>query len=261
MSTIRSTALTSDQAGVAPITVPSVSVVIPTHARPELVRRAIQSVLDQDYDGPMEVFVVFDRTEPDRTLERLDDERPVMVMGNERTPGLAGSRNTGIVASSADLIAFCDDDDVWLPTKLTTQVAALEAAPGAEFVTTAMTVDYQGKRSVRLAGRDHVDHTALLRSRMAMLHSSSFLSWTAWPCSTRIGTRRRDPAAQHGRGLGPPATRLARGVRSCTWTSRSSRSRGVDPPTSPSSGQTATPRACGCSSGTRRSSAIAQEPR
>ena len=73
MSTIRSTALTSDQAGVAPITVPSVSVVIPTHARPELVRRAIQSVLDQDYDGPMEVFVVFDRTEPDRTLERLDE--------------------------------------------------------------------------------------------------------------------------------------------------------------------------------------------
>jgi glycosyltransferase involved in cell wall biosynthesis len=174
MSAVREAPLTPGHEE-ASATTPSVSVVIPTHQRPELVRRAIRSVLDQEYDGWMEVVVVFDRAEPDRSLERLDDERPVRVMANERTPGLAGSRNTGILASSGRLVAFCDDDDMWLPGKLVTQVDALQATPGAEFVTTAMTVDYQGKRTTRLAGRDRVDHTALLRSRMAMLHSSSFL--------------------------------------------------------------------------------------
>lgn len=154
---------------------PPVAVVIPTHDRPELVRRAVQSVLDQEYPGGIDVLVVFDRADPDMALERDVPGRSVRVLKNDRTAGLAGSRNTGILAASSPLIAFCDDDDVWLPGKLQTQVAALRAAPGAEFVTTAMIVDYRGERSVRLAGRDLVDHTALVRSRMAMLHSSSFV--------------------------------------------------------------------------------------
>ncbi len=174
MSDVHESVMTPERGG-APVLTPSVSVVIPTHQRPELVRRAIRSALDQEYDGVMEVLVVFDRAEPDRSLERLDGPRPVRVMANSRKPGLAGGRNTGILAATGELVAFCDDDDMWLPGKLSTQVAALAANPEAEFVTTAMTVDYQGKRTTRLAGRDRVDHTALLRSRMAMLHSSSFL--------------------------------------------------------------------------------------
>ena len=153
----------------------SISVLVPTHNRPELVRRALQSVLEQDYRGTLDVLVVFDGVEPDLSLEHTSAGRSVKVLANERTPGLAGSRNTGILAATSSLIAFCDDDDLWLPEKLTTQVAALEAVPGAEFVTTAMTVDFRGERSVRRAGRDTVDHAAFLRSRMAMLHSSSFL--------------------------------------------------------------------------------------
>ena len=153
----------------------AITVVIPTHDRPELVRRAVRSVLDQDYDGPVDVLVVFDRAAPDPTMEQELPGRSVRVLANQRTPGLAGSRNTGILAATTSLVAFCDDDDVWLPGKLKAQVAALEAAPGAEFVTTAMTVDFRGERSVRRAGRDSVDHVAFIRSRMAMLHSSSFL--------------------------------------------------------------------------------------
>jgi glycosyltransferase involved in cell wall biosynthesis len=155
---------------------PSVCVVIPTHNRPALVRRAIGSVLAQNYAGPLDVLVVFDRACPDTTLERDIGGRTVRVLANDRTPGLAGSRNTGILATTASLVAFCDDDDVWLPGKLEAQVAALQAEAGAEFVTTAMTVDYSGERSVRRAGRDRVDHASLVRSRMAMLHSSSFLA-------------------------------------------------------------------------------------
>jgi hypothetical protein len=64
---------------------------------------------------------------------------------------------------------------MWEPGKLGAQLAALAGSPSAEMVTTAMVVDYRGRLTVRRAGRSSVDHAALLRSRMAMLHSSSFL--------------------------------------------------------------------------------------
>ena len=54
-------------------------------------------------------------------------------------------------------------------------VRALLARPGAPFATTSMVIDYENRSIPRLAGRDEVHHIDLVRSRMAMLHSSSFL--------------------------------------------------------------------------------------
>ena len=154
---------------------PDVGVVIATHNRPQLMREALASVRDQDYPGRIRVVLVFDRSEPDLTLEVTDDVRPVEVTTNERTPGLAGARNTGILRLDTPLVAFCDDDDVWLPGKLRAQVERLRSSPDAVCVTTAMRVDYDGRSTVRRADRDTVTMTDLVRSRMAMLHSSSFL--------------------------------------------------------------------------------------
>lgn len=158
---------------------PRVGVVVATHNRPQLMRRALDSIVEQDYPGPIEVVLVFDRSEPDRSLARDDANRNVRVTTNARTPGLAGARNTGILELDTDLVAFCDDDDVWLPGKLSAQVAMFGSDPQAEFVTTAMRVDYSSARgdstAVRLAGQTSVTVQELARSRMAMLHSSSFV--------------------------------------------------------------------------------------
>jgi glycosyltransferase involved in cell wall biosynthesis len=154
---------------------PLVSVVVPTHDRPTLLRRALDAVLAQQYAGGIEVIVVFDRSSPETCLEQGRPGRVVRVLANTRTPGLAGSRNTGILAAGGDLVAFCDDDDVWLPGKLERQVHALAEQPWAEFCTTAMTVDCAGRLTPRLAHTGQVTHEQLVRSRMAMLHSSSFL--------------------------------------------------------------------------------------
>jgi hypothetical protein len=155
---------------------PSVTAVLPTHDRPVLMRRALESIRAQDYPGPLRTIVVFDKAEPDLSLVSDDARRPVQVVANVRTPGLAGARNTGILAADTDLVAFLDDDDHWTTSKLSRQVRALVAEPGAEFATTAMTIDYEDRAIDRLAGRDRVAHQELLRSRMAMLHSSSFLA-------------------------------------------------------------------------------------
>jgi glycosyltransferase involved in cell wall biosynthesis len=152
-----------------------VGVVIPTCGRPRLLDRAIAGVRAQDYRGPLATVVVYDRAEPDPRLAGTG-ERPLRVAENSRTTGLAGARNTGIMALDTDLVAFCDDDDVWAPSKLTRQVTALAARPAAEFVTCAMEVEYGDRIIPRLAGISLVNVPDLVRSRMAMLHSSSFLA-------------------------------------------------------------------------------------
>ncbi|WP_287930899.1 glycosyltransferase family A protein [Arthrobacter sp.] len=154
---------------------PDVGVVLATHRRPALMRRALASILAQDYAGRIHVLVVHDQCELDSSLESACGQRRVQALPNVRSPGLAGARNTGIMALHTPLVAFCDDDDVWLPEKLTRQVAALLAVPGAEFSSTAMVVDYEGHSAVRLAGTESVGHEDFLRSRMSMVHSSSFV--------------------------------------------------------------------------------------
>ena len=153
---------------------PSVGVVVPTHDRPGPLRAAIDAVLAQDYPGDVRTVVVYDRADPDHGL---GDDLGVTVMSNTRTPGLAGARNSGILALDTDLVAFCDDDDVWLPGKLQAQVTALRSHPAAEFASCGIVVDYQGTMHPRLAGRDAVTHADLLRSRMVMVHSSTYLTY------------------------------------------------------------------------------------
>lgn len=153
---------------------PSVGVVIPTRDRPEAMSHALKAVLAQDYAGPMRVIVVYDGTPPDYLLARALP-RPVMVLSNWRTPGLAGTRNTGVLGLDTDLVAFCDDDTEWASGKLTAQVQALVARPESEFVTCAIEVEHAGHRTPRLADQDTVRVEDLVAARMEMLHSSTFL--------------------------------------------------------------------------------------
>jgi GT2 family glycosyltransferase len=98
-----------------------------------------------------------------------------MVVPNTRTPGLAGARNSGIDASTGELVAFCDDDDEWLPGKLAAQVAALAADPNAQFVCCGIRVSYDGNTVDRVLQKDRITLDDLLRDRMTELHPSTFL--------------------------------------------------------------------------------------
>lgn len=173
---------------------PSVGVVVPSRGdRPGPLRAAMTAVLDQEYGGPVHVVVVADGAPGSAVFRRVSEQvaavarvvgaygaagagmRSVRVLGNRRTLGLPGARNTGIGALGTDLVAFCDDDDIWLPGKLAAQVAALEEDPEAGFASCAVEVEYGTRRVPRLAGTDRVTHRHLTRSRMMMVHSSTFL--------------------------------------------------------------------------------------
>ena len=151
---------------------PSVGVVVPTHNRQEALRAAVAAILTQDYPGEISVAVVFDQAVPDAAI--AGDDR-VRVLVNDRSPGLAGARNRGILALDTELVAFCDDDDEWLPGKLVSQVRALLASPGAEFASCGIAVRSGRRTNDRTVGCGEVTYTQLLRSRMAMVHSSTYL--------------------------------------------------------------------------------------
>ena len=95
---------------------PSVSVVIATRDRPVLLRRAVQRVMEQSYPGEIECVLVFDQSDPAPPDVDVPAGRTLRSITNGRSPGLAGARNSGVLASSGEIIAFCDDDDEWLPT-------------------------------------------------------------------------------------------------------------------------------------------------
>jgi glycosyltransferase involved in cell wall biosynthesis len=157
----------------------SVSVVIATRDRPQLLREAIDAVLTQEYDGRVDVIVVADQSEPDHSLARASEpggpERSVRVITNTHSPGLAGARNSGIDEADGEFVAFCDDDDYWLPAKLAQQVAALAAVPAAGLSTCGIRVEYDGDTFDRVLDMPQVSFEELLRDRHTELHPSTFL--------------------------------------------------------------------------------------
>jgi glycosyltransferase involved in cell wall biosynthesis len=155
----------------------ALSVVIATRDRPELLRRAIEAVLAQAHPCPIEVVLVFDHSEPDHSLARgaTGDDRRVVVTTNSHKPGLAGARNSGVASSSHDWIAFCDDDDEWLPGKLAGQFAALDCLPGARIATTGVYINFNGQDTARIPVRERLTFEGFLKDRMTEVHPSATL--------------------------------------------------------------------------------------
>jgi len=144
---------------------PSLSVVISTHHRPEPLREAIRAIRDQDLDAPIETVVVFDKEEPDTSLETDDAHRPVRVYANDRTPGLPGSRNSGVDRALAPVVGFCDDDDLWMPAKARLELELMERT-GAPTVACGIEVTTPERRMPRASTGSAARIEDLTRSRI-----------------------------------------------------------------------------------------------
>ncbi len=154
---------------------PSVTTIVATRDRPQLLRETLAAIDAQDYEGLISTIVIFDQTEPDTSLVVTGGNRPVTVVPNSRVQGLQGARNTGMLATSSDLVAFCDDDDVWVPSKIRRQVDLLNSNPDVHFVGSGVTVSYEGENVERIRSEPRVTFRDLLRSRVFEAHPSTFL--------------------------------------------------------------------------------------
>ena len=155
-------------------TYPDLDVIIATRDRYELLLATLAGIESQDYPGKIRTFVVYDNFEP-RSDVRLDSaRRPVVVTTNVRTPGLPGSRNSGLRLATAPFVAFCDDDDVWLPTKARKQVDLILAGDALGCVT-GIRIMYGDTSIERVPNLAQISSDAILGSRLTGAHPSSYL--------------------------------------------------------------------------------------
>ena len=110
-----------------------VSVVIPTYKRPNMIARAVDSVLNQSYPN-IEVLVVDDndpetdtRKETEKVMSKYDDVENVTYLKHDYNKNGSAARNTGWRASNGVYITYLDDDDEISPGKIKEQVECLEA--------------------------------------------------------------------------------------------------------------------------------------
>lgn len=105
---------------------PTVSVIIPTYNRANLVGKAIKSVLSQTYQD-FEIIVIDDGS-TDNTEETVKsfNNFKIRYICHSDNRGISAARNTGIRASLGKYIALLDSDDEWLPEKLDKQVDVLQ---------------------------------------------------------------------------------------------------------------------------------------
>lgn len=111
---------------------PLVSAIITTYKRqPELIRRALESVLNQTYAN-VELIVVddspadFEFRDEVKALCESYGER-VRYERHEKNLGACAARNTGIDKARGEFVACLDDDDEWLPTKIEKQLRKFDS--------------------------------------------------------------------------------------------------------------------------------------
>jgi glycosyltransferase involved in cell wall biosynthesis len=111
------------------INYPLVSIIIPTFNRGWVLKEAVDSVLAQDFSN-FELIVIDDGS-VDNSFEILASYGNKIKVLSQENRGVSSARNKGVASSSGEYIAFLDSDDLWLPGKLSAQLAFFEKTPDA----------------------------------------------------------------------------------------------------------------------------------
>lgn len=165
---------------------PTFSVVLPTYRRPEMLRRAVDSVLSQSF-ADFELIVVDDGG---GGLPDLPTDSRLKVVSLRRNNGYVGvALNVGIALSSGSHLAFLNDDNWWLPLHLETCLSGLQA--GADLVYTAiLRVDESGVEVDQL-GRDFdrelLRNTAYIDINSVAIKRGHRVHFRRTPCNVKAG--------------------------------------------------------------------------
>jgi len=122
------------------------SVVISTWNRRGLVTQAIDSVIGQLYEGPLEIVVVDDGSTDGTTQElsaryaarTLPPNRRLIIHSKPHT-GISGTMARGIDLSTGEYVSMCNSDDFWEPVRAAELLAEVEKTPGTLIHTTCKT--------------------------------------------------------------------------------------------------------------------------
>jgi GT2 family glycosyltransferase len=103
---------------------PRVSVIIPTYNCADYLTQALESIFLQSYEA-YEILVIDDGS-TDHTSRVLKPYASHIQYHYQSNAGPSAARNYGLTLAKGEFVAFLDGDDVFLPNKLTDQVAILD---------------------------------------------------------------------------------------------------------------------------------------
>ena len=106
-----------------------VSVIIATYRRYDSLLRAVKSLINQTYSN-IEIVVIDDNADTDWNKRiktavdkiQIETKSNIILIQNKVNQGSANTRNIGVRTSTGDYVTFLDDDDVYLPSKIETQL-------------------------------------------------------------------------------------------------------------------------------------------
>lgn len=109
---------------------PVISIIMPSYNAPQITAEAVISVRTQDHTK-WELIIIDDGSTPDNQvilnalISAFEDTRIRLVL-SKKNRGPARARNLGVRLAQGRYVAFLDADDLWLPTKLSVQLSALQ---------------------------------------------------------------------------------------------------------------------------------------
>jgi glycosyltransferase involved in cell wall biosynthesis len=110
-----------------------ISVVIPMYNSSGTILQSIRSVLDQSYEGEIEIIVVNDGSTDDslnlvRNFCKNYQQLSIIII-DKKNGGVSSARNAGMQIAKGEFIALLDSDDEWNKNKLQEQMKVLSAHP------------------------------------------------------------------------------------------------------------------------------------
>ncbi|MCG7496856.1 glycosyltransferase family 2 protein [Vibrio sp. Of7-15] len=117
-----------------------VSIVVPMYNAESTISSALDSVLKQTYQGPLEVIIVNDGS-IDQSEQVVKDyirhntsKNVIINLINQENSGVSSARNAGIKQAKGEWVALLDSDDVWLPLKLEKQMDEIKKNADISFI-------------------------------------------------------------------------------------------------------------------------------
>jgi len=100
-----------------------VSVVIPVYNGEQYLEKTVESILNQNYHN-IELILVDDGSsdESSKIMQKLKQIDTRVKPFYNKNGGVASARNFGINQAKGEFVAFCDQDDLWLPNKINKQI-------------------------------------------------------------------------------------------------------------------------------------------
>jgi glycosyltransferase involved in cell wall biosynthesis len=136
------------------LTVPLISVIVPTHNRADLLPATVRSVLAQTFRD-FELIVVDDGSK-DKTAQALEPFGDRLRYVYQQNAERGAARNHGLRLATGKYVTFLDSDDLWTPTKLAAEVAKFEAHPHLGLVySDAYYIDLDGRPIGPVVRRAH----------------------------------------------------------------------------------------------------------